>query len=62
MEEAFKIFDYKLLDCRNDRIGNFGKIIDARKLSAHSNGNINFSQRISHLAKRKFLTVIVFCY
>lgn len=30
----------KLLDCRNDRIGNFGKIIDARNLSAHSNGNI----------------------
>jgi hypothetical protein len=30
----------KLLECRNDRIGNFGKIIDARNLSAHSNGNI----------------------
>lgn len=30
----------KLLDCRNDRIGNFGKIIDARNQSAHSNGNI----------------------
>jgi hypothetical protein len=30
----------KLLNCQNDRIGNFGKIIDARNLSAHSNGNI----------------------
>lgn len=30
----------KLLNCRNDRIGNFGKIIEARNQSAHSNGNI----------------------
>ncbi|HEV2802440.1 MAG TPA: hypothetical protein VGW12_18360 [Pyrinomonadaceae bacterium] len=35
----------KLLNCRNDRIGNFGKIIDARNQSAHSNGNILFNSQ-----------------
>lgn len=35
----------KLLDCRNDRISNFGKIIDARNQSAHSNGNILFNSQ-----------------
>lgn len=35
----------KILNCRNDRIGNFGKIIDARNQSAHSNGNILFNSQ-----------------
>lgn len=32
----------KLLNCENDRIGNFAKIVDARNEVAHSNGNIFF--------------------
>jgi hypothetical protein len=32
----------KLLNCRNDRIGDFATIIKARNESAHSNGNIFF--------------------
>ena len=43
-EKSFFRF-LKLLNCGNDRIGNFAKIIDARNDAAHSNGNIFFNSQ-----------------
>ncbi|MDQ3713816.1 MAG: hypothetical protein M3388_16570 [Acidobacteriota bacterium] len=37
----------KILNCENDRIGNFAEIIDHRNNAAHSNGNIFFNSQIA---------------
>lgn len=35
----------KLINCGNDRIGSFAKIVDVRNEAAHSNGNIFFNSQ-----------------